>query len=69
MAMQAEHRLDEELSVLRLDYTRLLRRSREAFERGDVREGLRLLQMAAVMELHLAEQGGPNGSAVGEAAV
>ena len=41
---------DDELTVLRMDYQRLLRDSRLAFEIGDAHEGLRLLDRAAVFE-------------------
>ena len=44
---------DDELAVHEMDYMRLLRESEAAFDRGEMREGQRYLEMAASYERRL----------------
>lgn len=52
---------DNELRVHQMDYMPLLRESEAAFDRGDMREGQRLLEMAAAYERK--QLGSPSGAA------
>ncbi len=42
----------------RMDYERLLRQSRAAFDDGDENEGLRLLELAAIFERRAPDASG-----------